>query len=81
MQKMYMKDLGTNAIEEIEKNPYLLVEVVNNVDFKMIDKKAMEAGIPYNFGMRIECGIKYALNTAALNGHCCVLKRKSRRIY
>ena len=64
--------LGINAIEQIETNPYILVEIVNNVDFKLIDKMAMELGIPSNYEMRISSGIKYAILKATSNGHCCV---------
>ena len=39
-QNVY-KTLGVNAIEEIEANPYILIDVANNVDFKLIDKMLM----------------------------------------
>lgn len=72
--KNVYKKLGSNAIEEIEANPYILIDVANNVDFKKIDKMAMDIGIPYNNDKRIKSGIKYALMCATLNGHCTVLK-------
>lgn len=72
--KNVYKRLGVNAIEEIEANPYILVDIANNVDFKQIDKMAMEIGIPYNNEKRIASGIKYALLRVASNGHCCVEK-------
>ena len=68
------KRLGTNAIDEIEANPYILIDVANNVDFKKIDKMALEVGIEYNNDKRIKSGIKYGLICASTNGHCCVLK-------
>ena len=34
--------LLNSAIEEIEANPYVLIDVANNVDFKLIDKMALE---------------------------------------
>ena len=34
-----------DAIEKIEQNPYILVDIVYGVDFKKIDKIAMEIGI------------------------------------
>lgn len=72
--KNVYKKLGANAIEEIEANPYILIDVANNVDFKKIDKMAMDIGLPYNNDKRIKSGIKYALMCATLNGHCTVLK-------
>lgn len=72
-QNVYKK-LGINAIEEIEANPYILIDVANNVDFKVIDKMAMDLGLEYNSDKRIQSGIKYALSRATVNGHCCVLE-------
>lgn len=72
-QNVY-KALGVNAIEEIEANPYILMDLANNVDFKLIDKVAMELGFEYNCDKRITCAIKYALSKATLNGHCTVLE-------
>jgi len=72
--KNVYKKLGANAIEEIEANPYILIDVANNIDFKKIDKMAMELGIAYNYEKRIKSGIKYAIMCTTLNGHCRVQK-------
>lgn len=72
--KNVYKKLGANAIEEIESNPYILIDVANNVDFKKIDKMAIDIGLPYNNDKRIKSGIKYALMCVTLNGHCAVLE-------
>ena len=72
--KNVYKKLGANAIEEIEKNPYILIDVANNVDFKKIDQMAMKIGIEYNYEERIKCGIKYAIMLATTNGHTRVQK-------
>ena len=72
--KNVYKKLGTNAIEEIEANPYILIDVANNVDFKKIDKMAIDIGVAYNNDKRIKSGIKYALMCATQNGHCTVLE-------
>ena len=63
--KNVYKQLGTNAIEEIEANPYILIDVANNVDFKKIDKMALNIGLPYNNDKRVKSGIKYALMCAS----------------
>ncbi len=66
--------LGINAIQEIEANPYILIDITYGVDFKKIDKMAMDLGLPYNSDKRIESGIKYGLILATYNGHTCVAK-------
>ena len=69
-EKIY-KVLGINAIEEIEANPYILVDLVNRVNFEQIDKIALNLGIEYNNEKRIRSGIKHALTLVTYNGHCC----------
>ena len=66
--------LGINAIEQIEKDPYMLIDIARGVDFKQIDKMALDLGISYDNDKRIRSGIKYALIRATYNGHACVLK-------
>lgn len=70
-EKIY-KTLGTNAIEEIEANPYILVDLVNKVNFTQIDKMALGIGIEYNNDKRIKSGIKHALRLSTYNGHSTV---------
>ena len=64
--------LGINAIEQIESNPYILIDIAGGVDFKQIDKMALDLGINYDNSKRVESGIKYALIRATYNGHCAV---------
>lgn len=66
--------LGTNAIEQIEENPYMLIDITKGVDFKPIDKMALDLGIDYNNEKRITSGIKYGLIRSTYNGHSCVVK-------
>lgn len=66
--------LGINAIEQIEKDPYILIDIARGVDFKQIDKMALDLGISYDNEKRIRSGIKYALIRATYNGHACVIK-------
>ena len=37
--------LGINAIEQIESNPYILIDMARGVDFKQIDQMALKLGI------------------------------------
>ena len=73
--KRIYKKLGANTIKEIESNPYILVDLVKGVDFKQIDKMALDFGIEYNDEKRIKSGIKHSLMLITYNGHTCVLKR------
>ena len=66
--------LGINAIEQIEADPYILIDIARGVDFKQIDKMALDLGIQYDNEKRIRSGIKYALIRATYNGHSCVIK-------
>ena len=65
--------LGTTAISQIEENPYILIDLVRGVDFKQIDRKALELGLDLTSIKRITSGIKYSLIQATYNGHSCVL--------
>lgn len=66
--------LGTNAIEQIEANPYLLIDITRGVDFKQVDKMALNLGMNYDNEKRVTSGIKYGLIRSTYNGHTCVLK-------
>ena len=66
--------LGVNAVEKIQENPYILVDIVYGVNFTNIDKIAMQIGIPMDSDYRIKSGIKYALLVASYNGNTCVQK-------
>lgn len=72
--KRIYKSLGKDAVNQIEENPYLLVDIVRGVDFKQIDQMAIDLGIDYSNGKRIKSGIKYSLLLTSYNGHTCVLK-------
>ena len=67
------KSLGINAIEQIQSNPYILVDLVNKVNFNQIDKMALDIGIEYNNEKRIRSGVKHALLLTTYNGHCAVV--------
>lgn len=69
------KKLGADTIKKIEENPYILVDLSRGIDFKQIDKMALDLGIDYINPDRIQNGIKYSLNIISLNGHTCVIKQ------
>lgn len=72
-KKVY-KLLGSEAIRKIEENPYILIDIARGVDFKQIDKMAIDIGIPRDDEKRIASGIKYSLIRISYNGHTCVKK-------
>lgn len=72
--KNIFKKLGTQTIDEIEENPYILIDLVKGVDFAKLDKYALKNGFDINNYKRIKCGIKYSLLKITYNGHCCTLK-------
>ena len=67
------KKLGVNTIEQIEANPYLLIDLSNRADFRQIDTIAMKRGMELENEKRVRSGIKYALKLATNNGHSAVL--------
>ena len=69
------KKLGENTIGKIQENPYILVDLVRGVDFKQVDKMALDLGMEYTNKERIANGIKYSLEIVTTNGHTCVQKQ------
>ncbi|MDD6735042.1 MAG: ATP-dependent RecD-like DNA helicase [Clostridiales bacterium] len=62
--------LGSNAVNIIKENPYILADAVEGISFKTADNIAHLRGLPKNHPMRIQSCIKYILNTVAYNyGH------------
>lgn len=66
--------LGMEAIQKIEEDPYLLIDIARGVDFKQIDLMAMKLGIQQENEKRVQSGIKYGLIRTTYNGHTCTLK-------
>ncbi len=66
--------LGVDAVEKIQENPYILVDIVYGINFHNIDRIAMQIGVPMDSDYRIASGIKYALLVASYNGNTCVQK-------
>lgn len=66
--------LGKNAIQEIENDPYVLIDIARGVDFKQIDMMAIKLGISYDSQKRVKSGIKYGLIKNTYNGNSCILK-------
>jgi len=59
---------GTNSINLIKSNPYLLTNVWG-IGFKTADKIGNSVGFNYDNPLRLKSGIVYLLNNAAVDGH------------
>ena len=68
------KKLGSDTIEIVQSNPYILSELGIRVDFSQIDKMALDLGIERNNLKRVGAGIRHGLMLATYNGHSCVLE-------
>mgnify|MGYP000850119782 CR=1 FL=1 len=67
------KKLGESALEKIEENPYILIDVASKVNFEKVDKIALDLGFEQDNYKRIRSGIKYGLEKIGLNGHSAVI--------
>ena len=67
------KQLGENSLNLINENPYILVDILNGVEFSYIDKIASDMNFDKNNINRIKSGIKYCLNNSTYNGNTCAL--------
>ena len=63
--KIY-KQFGSDTIEKIRSNPYILAEEIHGITFKTADRIAKSIGIDPNSEHRITSGIKYVLSQAAV---------------
>lgn len=73
-KKVY-ETFGKDAITQIESNPYMLLDITYGVDFKKIDKMALDLGLAIDDAKRIESAITYSLAIATNNGNTCVEKQ------
>jgi len=75
VEKIYNK-FKERSISVIKKNPYILIEEVDGIGFKMADKIAINMGMPENSEVRvIEC-IKYILTNDSNYGSCYLTKKQ-----
>lgn len=69
--KIY-KLYGSDCVQKIKSNPYMLIDDVDSIGFKTADKIAIEAGYERESTFRIRSGIKYSLSLAASEGNTCL---------
>ena len=64
--------LGEDALSIIKENPYILVEILNRINFEKIDRVALNLGFDYEGKTRIKSGVKYVLEKMAIDGNSCI---------
>ena len=69
--------LGTDAVNLIKQNPYVLVSAVHGISFKTADRVAMQMGTPPNSKSRIKAALEYILlSNAYERGHTYLPERE-----
>ena len=64
------KTYGTDALQVVSENPYLLARDIRGIGFAIADSVASKLGIDPAASVRIRAGISYALREATSDGHC-----------
>lgn len=70
------KKFGSQSIEKVRKNPYILCEEVSGIGFKTADKIARSLGIDKDSTYRITSGIKYVVNEFCALGNTYMPKEE-----
>lgn len=68
------KKFGASAEEEIQKNPYRLMEPDVGLGFRTCDSIALGMGVDPGSQFRLKSALGYVLSLSALNGHTYCLK-------
>ena len=70
-----IKRYGDDARQQLQENPYRLVDDIDGVGFRTADRIAASMGVERTGEYRLSSGIRYVLSTAAANGGHCFLPR------
>lgn len=74
--KIY-KRFGSDAVEKIKKNPYILADEIAGISFKTSDKIALAEGMLHDCIERIKSGVLYVLSNASQTmGHTYLPKEE-----
>lgn len=74
------KKFGSNSIDIINDNPYILCTDELNVLFETADEIAENINIPKDASYRIRAGIMYVIEHNKNNGHTCLPKDKLTKV-
>lgn len=66
--------MGSEALDRIKENPYILCNGGFNISFEKADKIAMSQDKPADSQYRIRAGLAYVLAHNQVNGHTCLPK-------
>lgn len=64
--------LGSDAIDQLQVNPYLLCNDAIGIDFGKADEIALDINIDMTSPYRISAGIRYILKENSMQGHSCL---------
>lgn len=70
------KEFGSEAVDALMENPYLLCREPYQVDFQMADSLAENLGLPRESPERIDAGILFTLSVNLNNGHTFIPMEK-----
>ncbi len=73
--KIY-KRFGSESINVVKENPYVLTEEISGIGFKTADKIARSLGVEIDSPYRIQSGIKYVINEFCAMGNTYMPKEK-----
>ena len=71
--KIY-KRFGSDSVNIVKENPYLLCEEISGIGFKSSDRIAKELGVENDSSFRVQSGIQYVINKFCANGNTFVPK-------
>ncbi|MDO4799022.1 MAG: ATP-dependent RecD-like DNA helicase [Bacillota bacterium] len=63
------RDLGTQAVAEVRRNPYILAEFVRGIGFQRADEIALRLGVEPDSEFRIAACVRHLLQSDVKNGH------------
>ena len=70
------RTLGSDSVEKIKNNPYVLCTGDMDISFEKAEIIASDMGISPDNEMRLAAGIEYILRRNLLNGHTCLPRKK-----
>lgn len=62
---------GSDTVQTVQENPYRLADDIFGVGFLTADKVAASMGVSRDAPIRIQAGVRYAMNEMTDEGHVC----------
>ncbi|MCA9319722.1 MAG: AAA family ATPase, partial [Planctomycetes bacterium] len=67
-----LEALGPEALHEVQRNPFVLLEQVAGIGFRTADRVALATGIPPDAPSRLSAALRHVLDESLLEGHFCL---------